>query len=256
MERGGLDVLTGRAAVLEALRAGARSVERVLVADGAAGPAVREVESAARDRGVEVERVDRHRLDALAGPAHQGLVALAAPILSHAGRGLGGLDDAVEAAAAAGRPPLLLVVDQAEDPRNLGAILRTAEAAGVDAVVVPRARSAPLDRSTAKAAAGATEHVRVLRSNVAQALERLGSLGLRRMAIENRPDAEDLWRADLSGPLVLAVGAEGGGLRRLTRERCDGAVRIPMLGRLESLNVSVATAVVLYEVMRRRAAGG
>lgn len=247
-----MDVLVGRAAVLEALRAAVRPVERVLVAEGAAGPAARDVVEAAEARGVAVERVPRRRLEALAGPAHQGIVALAAPRAS--GRGLADLGRALEAARRAGRPALVVVLDRVEDPRNLGAILRVAEATAVDAVVVPPARSAPLDRSTSKAAAGAAEHVRVVRANVAQALDRCGEAGLRRLAVENRPGAADLWTADLAGPLALAFGGEGAGLRRLTRERCDGAVRVPMLGRLDSLNVATAAAVVLFEA--RRQAGG
>ena len=238
--------LVGRHAVLEALRAG-QPVSRVLVSRTArgAGP-LRDIVEAARRRGVPVQPVDARRLDGLAqGLPHQGVAALTAV------QALVGLDDVLEVARGCGEPPFLIVLDGVEDPHNLGAVIRTAEAAGAHGVVSPRRRAAGLTPAVARAAAGATAHLAVAGvGNLVAALEELKQAGL--WVIGADPEAAEPYDAGaLEPPVALVVGAEGRGLHRLVRERCDRLVRIPLRGQVRSLNVSVAAALLLYEVARR-----
>lgn len=230
--------LVGRRVVLEALRAG-RPVSRVLVARTAhgAGP-LREIFEAARRRGVPVQPVDPRRLEALAhGLPHQGVAALTAA------QALVELDDILDVARGRGEPPFLILLDGVEDPHNLGAVIRTAEAAGLTPAV-------------ARAAAGATAHLAVAGvGNLVAALERLKTAGV--WVVGADPEAVDRYDAvGLAPPIALVVGAEGRGLHRLVRERCDRLVRIPLRGRVGSLNVSVAAALLLYEVARTQPEAG
>lgn len=243
--------LVGRRVVLEALRAG-RPVSRVLVARTAhgAGP-LREIFEAARRRGVPVQPVDPRRLEALAhGLPHQGVAALTAA------QALVELDDILDVARGRGEPPFLILLDGVEDPHNLGAVIRTAEAAGAHGVVVPRRRAAGLTPAVARAAAGATAHLAVAGvGNLVAALERLKTAGV--WVVGADPEAVDRYDAvGLAPPIALVVGAEGRGLHRLVRERCDRLVRIPLRGRVGSLNVSVAAALLLYEVARTQPEAG
>jgi len=196
--------------------------------------------------GIRVERVGRDVLDRLArGGAHQGVVLKAA---MPASRNIGDLEQLVSERAESLR---LLVLDQVEDPRNLGACLRTADAAGVDAVVVPKSRSAGVGAAALKTAAGAAETMPlVVVPNLARALRGLRDGGVRLVGADERGD-ELLYDADLRPPVALVLGAEGRGLRRLTRETCDQLVRIPMQGTVASLNVSVAAGVLLFESVRQ-----
>jgi 23S rRNA (guanosine2251-2'-O)-methyltransferase len=205
--------------------------------------------AAARSAGVTVERVDAASLERLApGAVHQGVLAeveIPQPMDEHA------LALHLQRCA---HPPLVLVLDGVQDPRNLGACLRSADAAGVDAVVIPMRRAAPLTAAAIKTASGAAAHVRVAQVvNLARVLRGLREQGVRVVgaAAEGRCT---LWEADLSGPLALVMGGEGQGLRHLTRELCDQLVSLPMAGVAESLNVSVATGVCLYEAVRQRRA--
>lgn len=238
------EVIAGRHPVREALRSG-RPLNKIYLAAGRTH-GLGEIQALARDRGVPVCRVDRVYLDRLApGVAHQGVAALVAayPYVE--------LDDLL-----AGVPePLVVVLDQVCDPHNLGSILRVAEAVGVTGVVLPRRRTAGLTATVAKAAAGALEYVRVARvGNIAVALKYLRQQGL--WVVGADPTATTvLWDASLSGPLALAVGGEDRGLGKTARAECDILVRIPMVGRLTSLNVAVATAVLLYEILRQRGRG-
>lgn len=239
--------LLGRRAVLEALRAG-RPVSRVLVSKTAhrRGP-LDEILHEARARQIPVQLVDPRRLDTLArGVPHQGVGALGAV------ERLVELDDLLERARTRGEAPFLLVLDGVEDPHNLGAVIRTAEAAGAHGVVIPRRRAAGLSPSVARAAAGATAYMPVAGvGNVVAALERLKGAGVWIVGADPAgPERYD--DGTLAPPIALVVGSEGRGLHRLVRARCDRLVRIPLWGRVQSLNVSVAAALLLYEVGRRR----
>ena len=238
--------------VLEALRAGARPLERLTVAEGAHESRLREILEIARYADIPVRRVPRSELQRLAaGANHQGVVAtIAAAHYTHADE----LLDALAARVGTQDPPLAVVLDGVEDPRNLGAVIRTVECAGAHGVFIPERRASGLTETVAKSAAGALEYVPVARAaNVVRLLEELKARGVWTVgtAAEAETSYED-W--DWTQPCALLLGSEGEGLRRLVRERCDVLVSIPQRGRIESLNVSVAAGVILYEAVRQRTA--
>lgn len=238
--------------VLEALRAGVRPVERLTLAEGAHESRLREILEIARYADIPVRRVPRAELQRLAaGANHQGIVAtIAAAHYTHADE----LLDALAVRVGTNDPPLAVVLDGVEDPRNLGAVLRTTECAGAHGVFVPERRASGLTETVAKAAAGALEYVPVARvANVVRLLEELKGRGV--WTVGTAADAsKDYTEWDWTQPSAILLGGEGEGLRRLVRERCDVLVRIPLLGRIESLNVSVAAGVILYEAVRQRRA--
>ncbi|HYN84036.1 MAG TPA: 23S rRNA (guanosine(2251)-2'-O)-methyltransferase RlmB [Pyrinomonadaceae bacterium] len=251
-ERAAENLMYGVLPVIEALRAGSRPVERVTVAEGAHESRLKELLELARERGVPVRRAPRVELQRLsAGANHQGVVA-------HVGaahyRAAEELLDALSSRVGTDDAPLALVLDGVEDPRNLGAIIRTAECAGAHAVFVPERRAAGLTETVAKAAAGALVYVPVARvANVARLQEELKARGV--WTVGTAAEATlDYTEWDWRQPSAVVLGGEGAGLRRLVRERCDVLVRIPLRGRITSLNVSVAAAVVLYEAVRQRTA--
>ena len=238
-------VVFGIHPVLEALRAGRVSVVRI--ADRGGGR-LREIVELASRQGVPVQREPAERLESRArGRVHQGVVAELSEGPSYDVAGLVG-----EAAAA----PFIVVLDGVEDPHNLGAILRTADAAGVDGVVMQDRRSAARSGVAAKASAGALSHVRLAEVvNVARALDELKELGVWTVGLAG--EATEVYdQIDLTGPVAVVLGAEGPGMRRLIREKCDFLVSIPMGGHVGSLNVSVAAGVVLFEVARQRRVAG
>lgn len=236
----------GRRPVLELLR-GDHPVHRVLVAAGRRGAPVAEVWALARQRGIPVEVVDPDELARRAQTdSHQGVIALADPprLLEPA--------DLLEIAARRGEPPLLLVCAEIQDPHNLGALFRTAEAAGAHGVLVPKHRSAPLSATVYKSSAGALVHLPVARvTNLRRAIEELKEAGVWTVAAD--PEAPRPYdQCDLTGPVAIVLGSEGRGVPRLVRERCDELVSIPMRGRVGSLNVSVAGGILLFEAARQR----
>jgi 23S rRNA (guanosine2251-2'-O)-methyltransferase len=229
--------------VLEALRAG--RVKELRVAARAAGR-IAELIDAAERAGVPVRRVGTGDLDRAArGGAHQGVLAHLEDATQY---------DIANLVDASTEPPLIVVLDGVEDPHNVGAILRTADAAGASGVVRQSRHAAPLGGAAAKASAGAVSHVKVADVvNIARALEELKERGVWTVGLAG--DASKRYdEIDLTLPTAIVVGAEGAGLRRLVRERCDWLVSIPMHGHVESLNVSVATGIVLFEGVRQRAA--
>lgn len=233
--------------VIEALKAG-RAVQRVLIT-GQKKPSrdVQEIIRLAKGKNIEVRMTTRDALDREAPNAlHQGVVAVAAA------REFAMLDDILKIPAEKGQVPLFLVLDGVEDPRNLGAVLRAAEVAGVHGVVIPERRAAGLTETAAKAAAGALEYVPVVKVvNVVNALEDLKKNGVWIAGAE--ADGELVyWDADFVRPTAIVLGGEGKGIRRLVREHCDYLVSLPLMGRINSLNVSVASGVLLYEVLRQR----
>ena len=240
-------LIEGRRPVVEALRAG-RPVDRILLASGVGLAALGDLHDLARRRGVEVETVPRSLIEAEArSGAHQGVLAIVATIDTI---------DLIELLAvplAGVQPPFFLALDGVEDPHNLGALARSAEAAGCHGLIVPRHRSAPLSAVAVKASAGALEHLPVAEvPNLARAIERLRDSGVWCIGLDGTAEASlfDLELAD--EPVCVIVGGEGTGLHRLVRDSCDALVRIPMSGQIESLNASVAGALALFEVRRRR----
>jgi 23S rRNA (guanosine2251-2'-O)-methyltransferase len=245
-------LLFGVQPVLEALRAGQRPFERITVVEGAHEARVHEILELARAARVPVRRAPRAEVQRLAaGVNHQGVVAaVAAARYTPAEE----LVEALAARVGTQDAPLGVVLDGVEDPRNLGAIIRTAECAGAHGLFVPERRAAGLTETTAKAAAGALEYVPVARAvNLTRLLEELKGRGLWTVGTAgDAPVSYDEW--DWTQPCALVLGGEGEGLRRLVRENCDVLVRIPLRGRIESLNVSVAAGVLLFEALRQRTA--
>ena len=238
-----MDLLFGVHPVLEALRAG-RAFERVTIAKGAAGPRLQEIIDLCRAAGVPMRFEQRKDLDRLAaGGVHQGVVALGSAHRYAA------LEDVAGGAA------MLVVLDGVEDPHNLGAVIRTAHAAGAGAVVIPERRAVGITEAAAKAAAGALEHLPVVRvANISRALEELKRRGFWIYGLDERGEHRHD-QVEYTRPTVLVLGGEGHGLRHQVREHCDFMVRIPLAGKIASLNVSVAAGVVLFE-WRRRTGGG
>ena len=244
-----MSTIVGIHAVREALRAG-RPLERVHVEEQHNPSArLREILDLCRRAGVPVRRETRMQLDRLApGAVHQGVLAVAAA------RPYAELEAVLERLehAGAGCHGLLVALDGIEDPHNLGAIIRSAHAAGADAVVIPERRAAGLTPAAAKAAAGAIEYLPVARvTNLGRALEDLKRRGFWIVGLDERAQKK-LYEVDLTGPTVLVLGAEGHGLHQQTRQKCDFLGSIPVAGRLATLNVSVAAGIALFEALRQR----
>ncbi len=238
--------------VLEMLRAGGKQLEQITVSEAARHDRLRELVDLAKHARVPVHRVPRNAIDRmLPGVTHQGVIARAAAAKY---RDADELLDQIAGQVKSDRQPLVLGLDAIEDPRNLGAILRTAECAGVNGVFIPERRAVGLTGTVAKAAAGALEHVPVARvTNLVQLIEQLKQRNI--WVIGAAADGSALYTEwDWTVPSALFVGSEGSGLHRLVRERCDALVRIPVNGQIESLNVSVAAGVILYEALRQRSA--
>ncbi|MDR1590371.1 MAG: 23S rRNA (guanosine(2251)-2'-O)-methyltransferase RlmB [Oscillospiraceae bacterium] len=239
-------IIEGRQPVAEALRAG-RPIDKLYVVRGARSAGLARVVSEARESGAVVQETDIRKLDSMSRTrAHQGVIAVAAAVR------YAELSDILEIAAASGRAPLVVVCDGISDPHNLGAIIRTADAAGAHGVVISKRRSAPVTATAVKASSGAASHVAVARvTNLTASLGELKKSGLWVFAAS--PDGDTpLWDAELARPAAIVIGAEGGGISRLVGESCDYAVKIPMFGKLQSLNASVSAAVMLYEAVRQR----
>jgi 23S rRNA (guanosine2251-2'-O)-methyltransferase len=242
------DWIGGRRPVIEALRAG-RPATRLLVSRTARpSPELKELLSAARETSVRVESVSGDRIRQLAGfDGHQGV------LLEVGERRWSDLAEILAHAGSAGRAPLVLVLEHLQDPVNLGALLRSAEAAGVDGVLFPQRGSAPISASAVKASAGASEHLLLAPvDSLGQALHELGERGIRLVAADQDAGGT-AWESDLTGPLAVIVGSEGSGLSGATRRRCDLLVRFPMAGQVASLNAATAGALLLFEVVRQRA---
>ena len=240
-----MKTLAGFHAVKGRLKQKADSVREIYVDAGRSDARMRELKAVAEKFGVRVMAVDAKRLDGMAGGArHQGVIAMADEM-----RMPQFIEDVLETLD---EPPLLLLLDGVQDPHNLGACLRVADGAGCHAVIAPKDRACGLTTTAAKVASGAAETVPyIVVTNLARTMRDLKDRGI--WMVGTADDApQSLWQAKLDGALGLVLGAEGEGLRRLTRDTCDHLVSIPMMGSVESLNVSVASGVCLYEVRRRR----
>ncbi|MGM9521408.1 MAG: 23S rRNA (guanosine(2251)-2'-O)-methyltransferase RlmB [Oscillospiraceae bacterium] len=239
--------IEGRNAVTEALKAG-HPLNKVYVSKGDIDASLRRIISMAKDAGAVVIETDRRKLDSMSATgAHQGIIAAAAV------KEYCSVKDILKIADERGEAPLIIVCDEVSDAHNLGAIIRTAEAAGAHGVIIPKRRSAGLSAIISKTSAGAIEYMSVARvPNLTAAIKELKDNGV--WIYGTAADGEsDLWHTDLSGPMALVIGSEGDGMRRLVSESCDFRVSIPMKGEVSSLNASASAAVVIYEAVRQRA---
>ncbi len=239
------DIVYGRNAVAEALKSG-RPIDTIYVQRGERAGSVVALIAKAREKGIVIKEADGKKLDFLcAHGAHQGVAALCAV------KAYCTVDDILNAAEEAGEPPFILICGNIEDPHNLGAMIRTAEAAGVHGVIVPQRHNAPLSFSVGKASAGAVEYMPVARvANLTAAIRELKEKGLWIYCADM--DGTPYTQADLKGPAAFVVGSEGAGVKRLVRENCDFVLSVPMKGKINSLNASVAAALLLYEAVRQR----
>lgn len=239
------DLIIGRNAVSEALRSG-RSIDVLLVSKGDRSGSISKIIAECREKGIVIKEVDKKKLDHMcSGGNHQGTAALAAACE------YASLDDIFALADKRGEKPFIIICDELEDPRNLGAIIRTAEAAGAHGVIVPKRRSASLSYSVSKTACGALEYVPVARvGNLPSTLDELKEKGLWIYGADT--DGENWCSVDFSSGVGLVIGSEGKGLGRLIRQKCDFTVSLPMKGNITSLNASVAAGIIMYEVARQR----
>lgn len=240
------ELLAGKHSVLEALRSG-RAINKIWMSDQAQKAQTQPIIAEARKHGIVIQYVDKRKLDQMAGDVrHQGVVAQAAP------RAYAELDDLLAAAKAKNEAPLLLLLDEIEDPHNLGSILRTADCAGVHGVVIPKRRSAGLTATVSKTSAGAVEYVPVARvTNLAQTIDRLKEQGIW-IAGTDAAASQEVYDADLTMPLAIVIGNENQGMGRLLKEKCDFLLKLPMFGKINSLNASVAAGIMMYEAVRQR----
>lgn len=246
LEKDRKDIIEGRNAVIEALRA-QRPIDKVYIQKGDTDKTLGHIASKAREAGSVVVDADKRKLDAMSRThAHQGVIALAAI------REYCTVADLLEIAAQRNEPPFIVVCDEISDPHNLGAIIRTAEAAGVHGIIIPKRRSAGVTAIVEKTSAGASEHMAVARvPNLNSALRELKEKGLWIFGTASN-GTSNLWKTDLTGPVCIVIGSEGSGISRLVRENCDFLVSIPMKGKVSSLNASTAAALLIYEALRQR----
>lgn len=239
------ELLGGKNPIVEALRSG-RELNKIWVAEGLNKKSIGEILSLAQEAKVIVQYVPKKKLDSLLDTNHQGIVA------SVAAYRYAELDDVFNLAAERGEDPLILVLDELEDPHNLGSILRTADAAGAHGVIIPRRRSVGLTAVVAKASTGAIEYIPVVRvNNLSQTVATLKDRGVWIAGTDAKGSA-DYRMMDATLPLAIIIGSEGKGMSRILKENCDFLYHLPMVGQVTSLNASVAASLLMYEVLRKR----
>lgn len=247
MENSNNNIICGRNPVLEALRSG-REIDRLFVAHGTGGGSVTAIIAKCRAKGILIKEISPQKLDYYCGGAnHQGVAVM------FASQEYATVDYMFALAETRGEKPFLIICDEIEDPHNLGAIIRTAEATGVHGVIIPERRSASLNATVAKAACGALEYVPVARvTNIANTIDALKERGVWVFGADM--DGDDYTKTDFDTPCALVIGNEGKGIGALTAKKCDAILSLPMLGKINSLNASVAAGILMYEVVRSRKA--
>ncbi|GIP01340.1 23S rRNA (guanosine(2251)-2'-O)-methyltransferase RlmB [Paenibacillus sp. FSL W8-0187] len=241
------EVVAGKHSVTEALKSG-RTINKIWIAENAQKHLTLPIIAEAKKLGIVIQHVDKRKLDQMVpGVQHQGVVAQAAPYAYVE------VEDLLKVAEEKGEPPFLLLLDEIEDPHNLGSILRTADCTGAHGVILPKRRSAQVTATVSKTSAGAVEYVPVARvTNLGQTIDQLKEMGV--WVVGTVVDAvQELYDTEVfDGPVAIVIGNESKGMGRLIREKCDVLVKLPMAGKINSLNASVAAGVVMYEVLRRR----
>lgn len=242
---GNNNLIIGRNAVIELLKSG-REIENVLVSSGEREGSVKRIISMCREKGIPVKSVDRKKLDAMCKNAnHQGVIANASA------HGYSTVDEILEYAESRNEQPFIIICDEIEDSHNLGAIIRSAEACGAHGIIIPKRRSAGLNFTVAKTSCGALEYMRVARvGNLVSVIEQLKKKNIWIYCADM--DGQPWCSTDFSGGCALVIGNEGSGVGRLVKEKCDVTVSLPMCGRVNSLNASVAAGIIMYEVTKQR----
>lgn len=238
-------IICGRNPVLEAVRSG-REIDRLLVAHGVSGGSVTAIIAKCRAKGILIKEVSPQKLDYYCGGAnHQGVAIM------FAAQEYATVEDIFASAEERNQKPFIIICDEIEDPHNLGAIVRTAEACGVHGIIIPKRRSASLNATVAKAASGALEYMPVARvTNIASTIDELKKRGVWVFGADM--DGEDYTETDFDVPCAIVIGNEGSGIGALTAKKCDKIISLPMCGKINSLNASVAAGVLMYEVVRKR----
>jgi 23S rRNA (guanosine2251-2'-O)-methyltransferase len=239
------DVIFGRNSVAEAIKSG-RPLDSVMVARGDRSGSIPKIVADAKKAGIVIKEVDAKKLDFICGHNnHQGIAAMGAV------KEYSSIEDIFATAEERDEPPFIIICDEIEDPHNLGAIIRTAEAAGAHGVIIPKRRSASLSFTVAKTSAGAVEFMHVARvTNIPQTIDELKKRGVWVYCADM--DGEPFYKSNLKGAIALVIGSEGNGVGRLVKEKCDVTLSMPMKGKINSLNASVAAGILMYEVSRQR----
>lgn len=239
------DLIIGRNAVAEALKSG-RAIDSLLVARGERGGSIGKIIADSRDRGIVVKETDVRKLDKICGGSnHQGVAAWVA---AHE---YSSIEDILNNAESKGEQPFVIICDEIEDPHNLGAIIRTADACGAHGIIIPKRRGVSLTYAVGKVSAGAVEYVPVAKvANLASTIEELKEKGFWVYGADMNGTRWD--KQDYSGSVALVIGSEGKGISRLVREKCDFIVSLPMKGKINSLNASVAAGILMYEIAKHR----
>lgn len=238
--------IEGRNPVIEALKAG-REIEKIIIANGTKEGSINKIVAMAREKNIIIQNVDRSKLDSMSDTkAHQGVIAIAAMYTYKT------VEDILQVAKDRNEAPFIIILDEIEDPHNLGAIIRTAECAGAHGVIIPKRRSVGITAVVAKTSAGAVEYLPVAKvTNISSTIEQLKKENIWVYGADI--DGEDYYyEKDLTGSIALVIGNEGKGMSRIVKEKCDFLVKIPMKGKVSSLNASVATSVLTYDVVRQR----
>ncbi|GAU79707.1 23S rRNA (guanosine(2251)-2'-O)-methyltransferase RlmB [Fusibacter sp. 3D3] len=241
------DIIFGRNPVLEALEAG-RDINKLIILEGSRDKTLQKIINEAKAKRIVIQFSERKILDRVVeGETHQGVVAYVAAYQYFE------IEEILEEAKAKGEPPFVIICDEINDPHNLGSIIRTADAVGAHGVIIPKRRSAALNQTVAKTSCGAIEYVKVARvTNIAVAIDQLKAMGF--WIVGTDMSNQTYYEANLTGSIGVVVGNEGKGMSRLVKEKCDFVVSIPMRGHVDSLNASVASGIVMYEVLRQRTA--
>ncbi|WP_125153904.1 23S rRNA (guanosine(2251)-2'-O)-methyltransferase RlmB [Clostridium rectalis] len=244
------NIIEGRNAVTEALRSD-RTIEQVLVAKGDVKGSINVIFALAREKGIVVKEVDRKKLDQLSESGnHQGVIAYVTPY------NYVEVEDILKYAKGKNEDPFIVILDELEDPHNFGAIIRTAEICGVHGIVIPKRRNVGVTPTVYKSSAGAIEYMKIAKvSNINSAIDDLKKRGLWVYGADMCTDSY-CYESDLTGPIVLVIGSEGRGISKLTKEKCDVIVKIPMIGQITSLNASVAGGILMYEILKQRICRG
>lgn len=242
------NIIEGRNPVTEVLKSG-RTIEKLFIAKGAVEGSLKMIISKAKDMGIVISEVDRKKLDEMSTThSHQGVIALVSNYVYST------IEEILKSAEEKGEEPFIIILDEIEDPHNLGSIIRSANVSGAHGIIIPKRRSALVTATVAKASAGAIEYTRIAKiTNLNQTIKELKEKGL--WVIGTDMDGEVCYKSNLRGPIAIVIGSEGKGISRLVKENCDGVVSIPMTGEINSLNASVAAGIIMYEINRQRGSG-